>query len=51
MWRVMLGTVFGIYLAQTYRLPNIREKIKEFEKYLRDNRVIEDKPSDDTPDN
>ena len=47
----MLGTVFGIYLAQTYKLPNIRSKLKEFEKYLRENRVIEDKSSDEPPDN
>lgn len=47
MWRVMLGTFFGIYLAQTYKIPNIRDKLKEFEKYLRENKVIEDKSSDD----
>ena len=47
MWRVMLGTFFGIYLAQTYKIPNIRDKLREFEKYLRENKIIEDKPSDD----
>ena len=47
----MLGTVFGIYLAQTYKLPNIKDKLKEFEKYLRENKVIQDKPPDDADDN
>ena len=50
MWRVMLGTIFGIYLAQTYKIPNIRSKFKEFEKYLRENKVIEDKSGDDPSD-
>ena len=36
MWRVMLGTVFGIYLAQNYKLPNIKTKFLEIEKYLRE---------------
>ena len=51
MWRVMLGTVFGIYLAQNYKLPNIKTKFLEIEKYLRENRVLE--PDDDInrPDN
>ena len=43
MWRVVLGTILGIYLAQTYKLPNIRDKAKDIEAYLRDNRLIEDK--------
>ena len=51
MWRVLLGTVFGIYLAQTYKLPNIKDKFREIEKYLRENKVIEDKSHDDPPDN
>ena len=51
MWRVLLGTVFGIYLAQTYKLPNIKDKVREIEKYLRENKVIEDKSGEDPPDN
>ena len=51
MWRVLLGTVFGIYLAQTYKLPNIKDKVREIEKYLRENKVIEDKSAEDPPDN
>ena len=47
MWRVMFGTFFGIYLAQTYKIPNIKDKLKELEKYLRENKVIEDKTPDD----
>ena len=49
MWRVVLGTIFGIYLAQTYKLPNIKSKFREFEKYMRDSKVLEDK--DDPQDN
>jgi hypothetical protein len=48
MWRIILGTVFGIYLAQTYKLPNIKDKAHDLEKYMRDNKVLEDK--DDSSD-
>lgn len=50
MWRIILGTVFGIYLAQTYKLPNIRDNVRDLEKYMRDNKVLEDKDNDDPPD-
>ena len=41
MWRLVLGTFFGIYLAQTYKLPNIKQKFLEFDKYLKDNQIID----------
>ena len=47
MWRVILGTIFGIYLAQTYKLPNIKNKFIEFEKQLRENSFIEDKTDEE----
>ena len=36
MYRFILGTLFGIYLEQTYHLPNLKEKIIELDKYLKD---------------
>ena len=50
MWRVVIGTLFGIYLAQTYKLPNITSKFREIEKYLKENRVIENKDNEDKGD-
>jgi len=46
MWRVLLGTVVGIYLAQTYNLPLVTDQLKEMEKYLNKN-TIEKKTDND----
>jgi len=46
MWRVFLGTVFGIYLAQTYNLPLVTDQLKEMEKYF-DKNNIEKKTDND----
>lgn len=46
MWRVLVGTVIGIYLAQTYSLPLVTDQLREIEKYLNRNR-IDKKPEDD----
>ena len=36
MWRFASGLVSGIWLAQTYKLPNVIEEFKKFEKqYLK----------------
>jgi hypothetical protein len=43
MWRVFLGTLIGIYLAQTYELPNVKVKFKELNKYIKDNKILEEK--------
>ena len=43
MWRVMLGTLLGIYLAQTYKLPNVHEKIRELNAYIKANKILEEK--------
>ena len=43
MWRVVLGTFLGIYIAQTYKIPNLQEKIQELDQYLKDNKYIEKK--------
>ena len=48
MWRVLLGTVFGVYLAQTYKLPSIKDKMRDIEKYIRDNNILQDKDNDDS---
>ena len=39
MWRFVVGTFFGIYLAQTYNLPLVTEQLKEVEKYLNKNKI------------
>jgi len=36
MYRFILGTLFGIYLEQTYHLPNLKEKLIEPDKYLKE---------------
>jgi len=36
MYRFIIGTLFGIYLEQTYHLPNLKEKIIELDKYLKE---------------
>ena len=43
MWRVMLGTLIGIYLAQTYQLPNVHTKFREMNKYIKENHILEEK--------
>ena len=43
MWRVVLGTLIGIYLAQTYELPSVKVKFRELNKYIKDNRILEEK--------
>ena len=47
MWRLVLGTIFGIYLAQTYKLPNIKQRFLELDKYLKDNQIIDKIDKDD----
>ncbi len=36
MYRFILGTLFGIYLEQRYHLPNLKQKLIELDKYLKD---------------
>lgn len=36
MYRFILGTLFGIYLEQTYHLPNLKDKLIELDKYLKE---------------
>jgi len=36
MYRFILGTLVGIYLEQTYHLPNVYDKFREFDKYLKE---------------
>ncbi len=36
MYRFILGTLFGIYLEQTYHLPNLKQKLIELDKYLKE---------------
>ena len=43
MWRVMLGAMLGVYLAQTYDLPNVREKFHNLNKYIKDNKLLDEK--------
>lgn len=36
MWRFAVGVISGIWIAQTYSLPNISDEFKKFEKeYLK----------------
>ena len=42
MYRFLLGTLFGIYLEQTYQLPNLYNKFKEIDKYLKDRKRDEE---------
>ena len=39
----MLGALLGIYLAQTYELPNVNTKFRELNKYIKDNKILEEK--------
>lgn len=36
MYRFILGSLFGIYLEQTYHLPNLKDKLCELDKYLKE---------------
>jgi hypothetical protein len=36
MYRFILGTLFGIYLEQTYCLPNLKDRLYELDKYLKE---------------
>ncbi len=47
MYRFILGVVFGVYLEQQYKLPNVLLQLKEFEKYLVKNYKIKPKDSDE----
>ena len=42
MYRFILGTLFGIYLEQTYHLPNLKDKLIELDKYLKERTKKED---------
>lgn len=36
MFQFITGILIGVYLEQTYRLPNLYTKFLEFDKYLRE---------------
>ncbi len=36
MLQFITGILIGVYLEQTYRLPNLYIKFREFDKYLRE---------------
>ena len=46
MYRFFLGVVFGIYLEQQYKLPNVITQFKELEKYMVKNYPLEPKDDD-----
>ena len=35
MYQFCLGVIFGIYLEQTYRLPNVYDKFIELDAYMK----------------
>jgi hypothetical protein len=35
MYQFCLGVIAGVYLEQTYRLPNVYEKFIEIEAYMK----------------
>ena len=36
MYRLLVGVMIGIYIEQTYRIPNLYTKFLEFNKYLKE---------------
>ena len=40
MYQFVLGTIVGIYLEQTYHLPNLYDKWQELDRYLKEKNVI-----------
>lgn len=43
MYQFIFGTIVGIYLEQTYHLPNLYDKWQELDKYLKDRKRDNDK--------
>ena len=43
MYRFFIGIIVGVYLEQRYKLPNVEEKLKELDVYVRENYKIEKK--------
>lgn len=46
MYQFIFGVVIGVYLEQRYKLPNVEDKIKDIDKYIRENYKIEKKDDD-----